>query len=296
MKQLTIKAPCKINLSLDICGRLPNGYHEMDMVMQTVGLCDTITLTVPEKTGISMTCSDQTLACDDSNICVRCAKVFFEQAKLPPKVHIHLEKYIPMMAGLGGGSADGAAVLCGLNKLYGTGLSCEELCEIGFQIGVDIPFCIRGGTQRVQGAGERMSDAPKLGQSCYILIAKPSFPVSTKLAFQGFDQQTDPQRADVDGMMQALKAGELSGIADKLSNVFEPFCRPEEIGTLKAIMLQQGAAGALMSGSGSAVFALFEQKAQAEACAKVLRPMVEQVDIVQPLSSGIFDGINAIAE
>lgn len=296
MKQLTIKAPCKINLSLDICGRLPNGYHQMDMVMQTVGLCDTITLTLSGVEGVSMTCSDEALACDDSNICVRCAKAFFEHVSLPPKVHIHLEKRIPMMAGLGGGSADGAAVLCGLNKLYGTGISCEELCDIGFKIGADIPFCIKGGTQRVQGAGEKMSDAPKLRGDCYVLIAKPTFPVSTKLAFQGFDQQTDPQRADVNGMMQKLKVGELSGIANKLANVFEPFCRPEEIRALKAIMLEQGAAGALMSGSGSAVFALFHEQTQAEACAQFLRPMVEQVDVVQPLSEGIFDLLNKITE
>ena len=260
----------------------------MDMVMQTVGLCDTLTIGIRDEEGIVMTCSDESLACDESNICVRCAKAFYDHTKLLPQARIHLEKRIPMMAGLGGGSADGAAVLCALNQLHETKLSCEELCEIGFKIGADIPFCIKGGTQRVQGAGEKMSPAPKLSENLYVLIAKPTFPVSTKLAFQGFDEQENPQRADVEGMMKALEGGCLEEISAKLANVFEPFCRPEEIGKLKNIMLEQGASGALMSGSGSAVFALFEEKTKAETCAELLRPLTEQVDVVQPLSTGIY--------
>ena len=289
MKEFTLQAPCKINLSLDICGLLPNGCHEMDMVMQTVSLCDTLTLSRTELPGLSMSCSNPDLSCDDSNICIRCAKAFFRERGKEPSVHIHLEKRIPMMAGLGGGSADGAAVLCGLNRLYETHLSCEELCRIGFTIGADIPFCIKGGTQRAQGAGELLSAAPKLPENLWILIAKPKFPVSTKLAFQGFDQQENPSHADVEGMLAALETGEVQQIADKLSNVFEPFCRPEEIGAIKKIMLSHGAAGALMSGSGSAVFALFEQKQQAEACAHALAEMVEQVVLARSLSTGIYD-------
>ena len=134
-----------------------------------------------------------------------------------------------------------------------------------------------------------MSPVSKLSEGLSVLIAKPSFPVSTKLAFQGFDEQEHPQRADVDGMIAALEKGNLSEISGKLGNVFEPFCRPEEISELKGIMLNHGAAGALMSGSGSAVFALFEDEKQAEACADALRPQVEQVDVVCPLSKGIYE-------
>ncbi len=289
MKLMTVNAPCKINLSLDIRGLLPNGYHEMDMVMQTVGLCDTLTVGLRDEEGVVMTCSDVSLPCDESNICVRCANAFFEAIGQPARARIHLEKRIPMMAGLGGGSADGAAVLCALNRLCESSLSCEKLCEIGFRIGADIPFCIKGGTQRVQGAGEIMSPAAKLSEELYVLIAKPNFSVSTKLAFQGFDEQEQPQHADVEGMLSALEQGDLAEISAKLGNVFEPFCRPEEIAMLKEIMKKQGAAGALMSGSGSAVFALFEDKTKAESCAEILRPMVEQVDVVRPLSTGIYD-------
>ena len=289
MKFLTVKAPCKINLALDIRGILPNGYHEMDMVMQTVGLCDTLTIGLREEEGVVMTCSDESLPCDESNICVRCAKAFFAAIGQIPKARIHLEKKIPMMAGLGGGSADGAAVLCALNKLCESNLSCEELCDIGFKIGADIPFCIKGGTQRVQGAGEIMNPVTKLNDNLFVLIAKPHFSVSTKLAFQGFDEQNQPQRADVAGMIAALEAGNLDEITAKLGNVFEPFCSPEKISAIKEIMLEQGARGALMSGSGSAVFALFEEKEKAEACAETLRPQMEQVDVVQPLSKGIYE-------
>lgn len=289
MKFLTVKAPCKINLALDIRGLLPNGYHEMDMVMQTVGLCDTLAIGLRDEEGVVMTCSDESLPCDESNICVRCAKAFFAAIGQIPKARIHLEKKIPMMAGLGGGSADGAAVLCALNKLCESNLSCEELCDIGFKIGADIPFCIKGGTQRVQGAGEIMNPVPKLNDNLFVLIAKPHFSVSTKLAFQGFDEQIQPQRADVAGMIAALEAGNLDEITAKLGNVFEPFCSLEKISAIKEIMLEQGAKGALMSGSGSAVFALFEEKEKAEACAEILRPQMEQVDVVLPLSKGIYE-------
>ncbi len=286
MNQITVNAPCKINLSLDICGVLPNGYHQMDMVMQTVSLGDVLTITKAEN--LSMSCSDETLPCDDSNIVIRCAKAFFEKAGMKPQAHIHLEKKVPMMAGLGGGSADGAAVLCGLNKLFETNLSCEELCDIGFAIGADIPFCIVGGTKRVQGAGEVLLPAPKLRENLHILIVKPNFAVSTKLAFQGFDKQEHPARADVEGMMQALAADDIEQIGRKLANVFEPFCKPEEIGAIKDIMLRHGAKGALMSGSGSAVFGLFTDEVSAQNAMKELASQVEQADLCMPLSKGIF--------
>ncbi len=287
-KTLSLNAPCKINLALDIVGLLPNGYHEMDMVMQSIDLCDRLTLQVGEGEGITMTCSDESLPCDESNICVRCARAFLEATNLTKKVAIHLEKRVPMMAGLGGGSADGATVLCALNKLCETTLSCEELCAIGFRIGADIPFCIRGGTQRARGAGELLSPVPPLSQQLFILVVKPNFSVSTGAAFRGFDEQESPSHADVEGMIAALEQGEVSAIAAKLHNVFEPFCKPEEIGAIKAALLSHGAAGALMSGSGSAVFGIFEQEADAKACALFLRPTVEQVDIARPISKGCF--------
>ena len=287
MDKIAIKAAAKINLLLDICGCLENGYHKMDMIMQSIDLYDTVELKLGEP-GIRMTCDDENLLCDESNICVRCAKAFYEYTKIQPQIDIYLQKNVPMMAGLGGGSADGAAVLCGLNKLHKTNISCITLCEIGFKIGADIPFCIMGGTQRVRGAGEVLSEVFPLNNDIFVLVAKPKFSVSTKLAFQSFDQEKNPPRADVNSMILALERGFLSEIAANLSNVFEPFCKPQELNKIKNIMLKNGAEGALMSGSGSAVFALFENEKLALECAEILKNDMESVFVVKPLDKGIY--------
>ena len=194
MQLITVHSPCKINLSLDIVRRLPNGYHEMDMVMQTVDLCDTLTVSLHSGSDIQMTCTGPDskplpLACDDSNIAVRCTRAFFEHygfSALPCSVVIHLVKRIPMMAGLGGGSADGAAVLAALNHLTQSGLSLEQLEQIAVGCGADIPFCLRGGTQRAQGIGEDFSPLSPM-PDCPILIIKPRFGISTKDAFARSD-------------------------------------------------------------------------------------------------------------
>lgn len=287
MEKIAIKAASKINLVLDICGVLDNGYHEMDMIMQSIDLCDTVELSLGEP-GIRMTCDDKNLLCDDSNICIRCAKAFYEYTKIQPQIDIFLQKKVPMMAGLGGGSADGAAVLCGLNKLHKTNISCIKLCEIGFKIGADIPFCIVGGTQRVGGAGEILSEVSPLNNEVFILVAKPKFSVSTKLAFQSFDQQKNPPRANVGAMILALERGILSEIVDNLDNVFEPFCEPQQLAEIKNVMIKNGAKGALMSGSGSAVFAIFESEKLAENCAEILKNDMESVFVVRPLNKGIY--------
>ena len=222
MKQITIDAPCKINLSLDIVRRLENGYHEMDMVMQSVSLYDTLTLSLQEGSGqIRMTCSlenkNASLACDDSNIVIRCAKAFLNANDLSlsgQDLIIHLIKRIPMMAGLGGGSADGAAVLSALNRLFETHLSCEQLEQIGVKIGADIPFCLRGGTLRARGIGELFSPLPAM-PDCSIVIIKPDFGISTKNAFSRCDSA--PYRhADVEKMIAALSSGNLLSIAGAL--------------------------------------------------------------------------------
>ena len=208
MKQITIDAPCKINLSLDIVRRLENSYHEMDMVMQSVSLYDTLTLSLQEGSGqIRMTCSLENknafLACDDSNIVIRCTKAFLNANDLRlsgQDLIIHLIKRIPMMAGLGGGSADGAAVLSALNRLFETHLSCEQLEQIGVKIGADIPFCLRGGTLRARGIGELFSPLPAM-PDCSIVIIKPDFGISTKNAFSRCDSA--PYRhADVEKMVR----------------------------------------------------------------------------------------------
>jgi len=192
-----------------------------------------------------------------------------------------------MMAGLGGGSADGAAALCALDRLYETNLSREELCRLSFPLGADIPFCICGGTQRAQGAGEVLSPAPPL-PDCWIVVVKPPFSVSTRLAFEGFDRQEQPPRVSVERLLRALESGDLRQIGAALGNVFEPFCQPQQLAPFKEELLRHGAAGALLSGSGSALFGLFEAEGAARACAEALRPLAQQVDLARPLQKGIF--------
>ena len=286
MNKIVMKAPCKVNLTLDIAGRLPNGYHEMDMIMQSVGLCDMLEICKTDAEGIVLDCSKAGVPCDDSNIVVRCANAFFEYTGITPAVHFHLEKHIPAMAGLGGGSADGAAALAGLDALYETHLSREVLCQLGFSCGADIPFCICGGTRRVQGAGEILKEVSLFPQDLWFVIAKPYFSVNTGLAFRQFDEQEHPLRGDIAGMLEALEKQDPVQIGQRLTNVFEPFSRPQEIGGIKKVMLDAGALGALMSGSGSAVFGIFKTEKEAQNCRDLLEPSVEQADVARPVTGG----------
>lgn len=298
MHSITVNAPCKINLSLDIVKRLPNGYHEMNMVMQSVSLSDTLTLSLKKGSGqITMDCvlsaQNAALACDESNIAVRCARAFLAETGLSLSendLHIHLVKNIPMMAGLGGGSADGAAVLYGLNVLLGANLSLQQLENIGVKIGADIPFCVRGGTLQAQGIGEvftALSPMPDIP----IVIVKPRFGISTKDAFGRCDSLSY-RHAEVDKMIGALQAQNPAQIADSLQNVFEELCSPKEAQNLQQIhdlLKNHGAQNSLLSGSGSAVFGLFQDEETAKACVEALssHPLLEGVFLCRPILSGV---------
>ena len=237
------------------------------------------------------------MACDDSNIAVRCTRAFFEHygfSALPCSVVIHLVKRIPMMAGLGGGSADGAAVLAALNHLTQSGLSLEQLEQIAVGCGADIPFCLRGGTQRAQGIGEDFSPLSPM-PDCPILIIKPRFGISTKDAFARSDS-TAFSHAQVQRMCQALDTGSVLPIADCLQNVFEQLCSSDEQKLLhqaRQLLIQNGALGALLSGSGSALFGLFDNEAAACAARSALQdhPLLEGVFLCRPLPFGAFEAV-----
>lgn len=299
MNRIQIDAPSKVNLSLDIVGKLPNGYHEMDMVMQTVSLCDTIFLQLQSGSGqIQMSCrfepdNGNALSCGEDNIAVRCARAFFRESGCPLQGHdlsIQLVKRIPMMAGLGGGSADGAAVLSGLNLLTGANLPLEQLEKIALPCGADIPFCLRGGTLRARGIGEQFSPLPPM-PDCPILIIKPRFGISTGAAFARCDSQ--PYRhAEVEKMIQALQTGSVAQIAGALQNVFEELCSEEEgrqLAAARELLQQHRAAGVLLSGSGSALFGLFEEDA-ARAALHALQnhPALEGAFLCRPVAQGAY--------
>ena len=266
MEQYDIKAYAKINLGLDVVQKLPNGYHEVRMVMQTVGIYDELTL---EKTdeGIYLTTDSGELPTDENNLIYRAAKLMQQTCQIKGGVRIHLKKTIPIAAGMAGGSTDAAATMKGMNNLFGLGLSVPELMELSVRIGADVPYCILGGTALAEGIGEKLTSLPA-APSCHVLIAKPDISVSTKYVYEHLDSSGVQHHPDIDGMVSAICAGSLPGILERLENVLEAVTIPLHpvIADLKRRMLELGAAGSLMSGSGPTVFGIFTDSKKA-ACA-----------------------------
>lgn len=268
MKSISLNAYAKINLFLNITGKRPDGYHTLETVMHTISLCDEVCL---EKSSgdIEIICTDSSIPCDERNIAHKCAKAFFEKTGITGTgVRITITKRIPSQAGMGGGSADGAAVLKGMNSLFGTGLSENELCGIGVKIGADIPFCIVGGCGYCTGIGEDITPLPPFSGT--VLIGKGSEGVSTKEAFAAVDtvKVTVP---DTDVRKAFECASDISEIAPCCFNIFEHALRLDEAEQIKAIMQADGAVCACMTGSGSAVFGLFSSESAAEKAEKALK-------------------------
>lgn len=259
---ITVAAPAKINLTLSVEGVREDGYHLLSSVFQSVTLCDTVTLR--EAPSLSLSLSDPSLPSDGRNTAYRAAEVFLRSLGRRGGASIRVEKRIPQRAGLGGGSADAAAVLVGLNALYGTRYSPERLREMGLQVGADVPFCLTGGTALVRGIGERITPLPPLPR-CAIVIATPRFGVSTKEAYDAVDRAR-PAPLSQEGMCRALAEGDLRGVGERLFNAFERALDLPPIGELKRRMSAFFPLGCGMSGSGSAVFALFADEAAAMPC------------------------------
>ena len=263
MKNIEIGAPAKLNLTLNITGTAPNGYHTLDMVMHTVNLCDTVTLAVAAD--ISLTCPDW-LPATPKNLAWRAAEALREYAKVRRGAAIALTKRIPAEAGMGGGSADAAAVLVGLNRRWELDLSDDELRAVGLKLGSDVPFAIRGGTARVRGVGDDVQFIDGAGP-LWFLLAKPQGGVSTAECYRLYDELGADSRPDNDAFLQALRAGDIPAMAASSGNALEKaaIALLPEIGTLIDRMRGTGSGFVSMTGSGAAVFAAFETQAQAEA-------------------------------
>lgn len=278
-----MKAYAKINLSLDVVRRRPDGYHDVKMIMQTVDLYDVITIEKAES-GITTTVemgrnfengnegAAETLPADESNLVYKAAKLLKEKCKLSQGVRIHLHKNIPIAAGMAGGSTDAAAVFRGMNKLFSLGLSVEELKELAVKIGADVPYCIEGGTQLSEGIGEILTPVSGI-PDFYLLIAKPGISVSTKYVYENLHLETLEKHPDVDGMTEAIQNGDLSGIVKRMENVLESVTvkKYPVIGQIREFMKIHGAENALMSGSGPTVFGIYKNRTQAEEAAELLR-------------------------
>lgn len=273
MKELTVFAPAKLNLTLDILGLRPDGYHELDMLMQTVSLCDELTLAQGTGRPWCLRCElEPDMPRDGRNLAWRAAEVFFRAAGIGDGgLDISIVKRIPSQAGMAGGSADAAAVLRGLNEMNGSPFCIDELCKLGEQCGSDVPFCVLGGTARVRGRGEVLHAQP-VGTVQHYVIVKPPFGISTPRLFAASDRYPPKEHPDADALLACLRRDDPVGAGTLLCNVLEPVAAMEhpEIELLRQRLLDTGACGARMTGSGSAVFGLFPDAVSAEkACEKL---------------------------
>ena len=284
MNEYHIKAYAKINLGLDVVKRLSNGYHQVKMVMQSIGLWDDLMLRKTDH-GITVTTDSDLLPTDENNLVYKAARIMLEKYNIRSGIHIQLKKHIPIAAGMAGGSTDAAAVMKGMDILYGLDAPLSQLMEYAVSIGADVPYCLMGGTALAEGIGEQLTPLPPI-PDCYILVAKPDIMVSTKYVYEQLDAQTF-RHPDIDGMVAAIKAGSLPGILKRMENVLETVTIPAYpiIAKLKDKMLALGAAASLMSGSGPTVFGLFPQEQTQSAHAALEQfqqePLAKQVFLVQ---------------
>ncbi len=284
--EVKLKAPAKINLSLDVLGKRPDGYHELSTVMQTVDLYDEITLTQNDSGAVTVSCDYEGVPCDDRNICAKAAYRFFDYCRLPVSgVHIDIQKTIPTQAGLAGGSSDGAAVIVGMNYLFNTKLSPKEMLDIGERVGADVPFCMEGGTKLCTGIGGTMKKVPSL-HGVQIVICKPdTVSVSTAEAYQKVDALAK-HPCYTDEMVKALYTRDMFTICATIFNDFELALQIPEVNEIKKIMLGCKARGAGMSGSGSAVFAIFTSERKAKQCVEALKADYPKTFLCKPIKNG----------
>ena len=268
MEQVKVIAPAKINLSLDITGVDEKGYHLLDMVMQTISVFEKVTLT--KQDDISMSSNAKFIPTDSRNTAVKAAVKFFEYTGIKGGVHIHIKKTVPIKAGMAGGSADAAGVIVGLNKLYNAGLTTEQMCEIGLMCGSDIPFMIHGGTKRIQGTGDIILPAPQMPQ-CHIVVCMPTKGVSTPQAYANYDEMGVKTLVENEKLLKAMEENNLAEMAKYMANDLEKAAGSDETEPIKKLLLDLGAIGSMMTGSGAAVFGIFDKEEKAEEAAKAIR-------------------------
>ncbi len=281
------KAYAKLNISLDVLGLLPNGYHEMSMVMQSVSLWDDVYVELNDSGLISGESNAPFLPWDDGNIAVRAAKAFFKAAGMDSAgAHIRLVKRIPTCAGMGGGSSDGAAVLRALNRLCGDKFTRAELERISESVGSDIAFCVAGGTQLATGTGTTLRDIEPMPE-CTIVVCKPSFAIRTPELFRQIDSRRSRLHPDTAGILEALGRGELEAVARRMYNVFEDVLPRScgDIARLKSLLLDAGALGSVMTGTGSALFGVFDDEALAEKALAEIKKECPEAWLTKPINT-----------
>ncbi len=276
-------APAKINLTLDVLDKRPDGYHNIKSIMQTISVRDDIELELGTGEPWALECGRDDIPTDESNLAWKAAKVFCDAlGKDPGGLTIRILKRIPSGAGMGGGSADAAAVLRALNRHYGYPLSMGALAELGAQVGSDVPFCVIGGTAMVEGRGEKLRSLPPMPETIFV-VCKPEFSVSTPELYRKLDESTIAKRPDHSAMEGAILAGDQLKIAHNLVNVFDPVVTAEhlEMNYIKSVMNSYGAMGYAMTGSGSAIFAMVSEFEIAAVMCSMLKDSYPQVFIAK---------------
>ena len=286
MDELVLNAYAKINLSLDVVGKLENGYHLVRMIMQTVGIFDVLRFRRTEGE-IRITSDAGDLPLGEDNLIYKAAALMKEEYGIRGGIAVHLEKNIPVAAGMAGGSTDGAATLKAMNLLYDLGLSEEELCRQGVRLGADVPYCIMGGTALSEGIGEVLTPLPPMPE-CVLLVAKPEISVSTKYVYEQLDSREIAVHPDVDGMRMAIEGQDVAGVIKRLGNVLETVTIDKYpiVNDIKQAMLEAGALGSLMSGSGPTVFGIFTKEDAARAAGEKIGEMglARQIFVTAPVS------------
>lgn len=280
MHEIELKARAKINLTLDVIGKRPDGYHEVEMIMQTVNLYDYITIRKMRAPGIKLKTDLKWLPEDERNLAYKAAKLMVETYNIDQGILIELKKRIPVAAGLAGGSSDAAAVFVGLNTLFDLNLQKTDLMDLGVKLGADIPYCILTGTALAQGIGERLTKLPPM-PFCHVVIAKPPISVSTAHVYKSLNLEEISFHPNTEEVIEGIKKRDLRKIAKNLGNVLESVTIEEHpiIEEIKNTLVEYGALGSLMSGSGPSVFGLFENSKDAQAAAKELRLHSKAKDI-----------------
>lgn len=283
MKQVTVLAPAKLNLSLDVVGVMPNGYHALDMVMQTITLYERIHLRKAED--IRLRLPGSRVPANEKNTAYKAAVAFFHYTGLLAGVEIEIHKRTPVRAGMAGGSADAAGVLVGLNALYEAKLSMSELCALGATLGADVPFALMGGTCRVQGIGDMMKPLPPC-PNCWFVVVMPSAGVSTPEAFARYDQVGSSVHPDCAAQEAAVRAADLHAVCAAFGNALEECSGAVETPRIRQLLCENGAVASQMTGSGAAVFGVFETEEQAQLAVKALRREYRQVYLARPDKGG----------
>ncbi len=285
MKRATFKSYAKINLTLDVLGKRPDGYHEVEMIMHTTSLSDTVSVELDETgEGITVETSLPFLPVGEDNLAYKAARLFLSETGLRGGVKIVLEKHIPVGAGLAGGSSNCAVVLKALDRLAGANLGIERLCEMGAALGADVPYCLLGGARLARGIGEKLSPLPPL-MPCHILLVKPAFSISTKQVYEKIDSRSGFRRPDTEAVIRGLEQGDLGKIAAGMANVLEEVSISDYpvLAEVKQKLVSLGAVVSQMSGSGPTVFGIFTDRRKAVAAKNELWGKYKTVYLCKPV-------------